>query len=719
MNALSFRSLLALLACCVLVTGSLFLVWDRSTRPQWLPYQQRGVSLSLERIETELTRPTSQERQNELRARLDELRSWRPRIIEVRPFDGKLPSERCLTCHFGIEDLSDSHPNSVFGCVICHGGNGPDLTVTGAHLGLRGGRNPARLDLAPKSCGTTRPDLGACHSGRNDALLDRVTNVPRSLMATNAGIISILRFQWGLSESSAPEFGIRSVTDGATSLKAMPHERLEDGGFSLANSHFRKFCAACHLWTPRHRENMGRLQGCPACHAPYGTDGRYQGCDPTIDREEIGHPETHTMTNLIPDERCRACHNRSARVGLNYHGQMESAQYGTPFVEGRLNDYTLPDDRFVLRLTPDIHHEKGMGCIDCHTGQDTMGDGTIYGHMAEQIEIRCEDCHGTGNRPPRTVPADPDDPLIQALVSYSPFITVDHGDHILVTSKGRPLPHVKRTPKGVVLTSKLSGKAHPVTDISTKKTAHRIKGHERLDCDACHSAWSPQCYGCHQYVDFRHQGLDHMTKQRSEPRWAEGRTHFRFARHIYGINSTGKVGILVPGCQVWNTVVDSDGSVIPPYDSKIMRLRNGMTSIAMGPIHPHTTRSEVPRCVGCHFDPKALGLGEGRMRWSRANGGALKIEPIYQSHASGLKIDYPLDAAVTPAGEPLQSDSHAAARPFNADEIRRIVGIAPCLACHDRYDDPVWAREGPYKMTSACRRALEQGLSMRPAAEEP
>ncbi|HEC22162.1 MAG TPA: hypothetical protein ENI95_04520, partial [Chloroflexi bacterium] len=31
--------------------------------------------------------------------------------------------ELCLTCHEGIEQISDSHPTDVFGCVICHGGD--------------------------------------------------------------------------------------------------------------------------------------------------------------------------------------------------------------------------------------------------------------------------------------------------------------------------------------------------------------------------------------------------------------------------------------------------------------------------------------------------------------------------------------------------------------------------------------------------------------------
>ena len=40
----------------------------------------------------------------------------------------------------------------------------------------------------------------------------------------------------------------------------------------------------------------------------------------------------------------------------------------------------------VLNLVPDIHFEKKMGCVDCHTAQETMGDGKIYGRMKDQLK---------------------------------------------------------------------------------------------------------------------------------------------------------------------------------------------------------------------------------------------------------------------------------------------------------------------------------------------
>ncbi|MBI5249934.1 MAG: hypothetical protein HY912_10615 [Desulfomonile tiedjei] len=698
-------SLLLVLLGIALITA-FGVVEFRSRNPEWKKYQIKGMALALEQLQKEVSQEQSPEKRQKILAEIESLGTRKPEIIEIRPFGGKLPAERCLTCHLGIEDLSKSHPNSVFGCVTCHGGNGTDLTVRGAHTGLRGGKNPATLDLASASCGSNRAAVGSCHSEREHPLLNRIENVPRSLMATNAGIIGILRFQWGIEKDSLSKFGVKQVTDGKISLAPVPPEITGTGEFSLADSHFRKFCAACHLWVPRHRENMGRLEGCPACHAPYGDKGRYSGRDPTIKRDEPGHPATHTITNLIPDDRCRACHNRSARVGLNYHGEMESSQYGSPFVRGELNDETLSDGRFVWKLVPDIHREKGMACIDCHTGQDTMGDGSVHRYMKDQIEIRCEDCHGSQITAPATMAVEKNDPLVQALLRSSPNLRLSDGDTILRTSRGRPLPNVRLTDQGFRLTGKLTGKEHPVSVI-TGKAAHKITGHNRMECDSCHSAWSPQCYGCHQVLDFRHKGTDHMAGKATQGRWAEGRGYFRYERNIYGINSRGRVGILVPGCQVWNSVVDSSGKVIQPYDSEIMKLANGNSSIAMGPTHPHTTRKEVPRCVDCHLDPKAIGLGEGVMKFSSKNG-RLSLEPLYDSASSGLGIDFPQDSVIDVQGKILQGTSHELSRGFNQDEIGRILGIARCLPCHDRYDDPIWIRPGPYKETPACLKALER-----------
>jgi hypothetical protein len=679
----------------IILIGGLGYVYYRETHPEWKTYRLKGIALAVEGLEKRVKTADDNEKAK-LRDQISVLREKPPEIIEITPF-GKLPPERCLTCHSGIEDISASHPNSVFGCVICHGGNGSALTKTEAHSGLHGGANPATLDLAQASCGSDKAGPGACHSGRHE-MLNRAKNVPLSIMATNAGIIGILRFQWGIEPTSESRFGIKAAADRKTALKAIGPEKNGDVR-QMAETHFRKFCAACHLWGDRKDGEYARRQGCPSCHGSYGADG-YTGGDPTIPRNQPGRTALHTLTNLINNDRCKACHNRSARTALNYHGEMESSQYGTPYVAGGLSPQKA-DDRFVWRLTPDIHHEKKMACIDCHTAQDTMGDGKLHLVMKDQVEIRCEDCHGSFTRGPTATQASTHDPLIAALGKTA---RLREDDVILATSKGRPLPHIRLTEKGFVLKDKLTGKDHVCALITGKKGAHSIKGHERLECDSCHSAWSPQCFGCHQALDLRKDSKDHISGQVTRGRWSEGRGYFRYERNILGINSRGRVGILVPGCQVWNTVVDRDENPASHYDSAIIPLQNGRNSLAVGSTHPHTTRKEAPRCIDCHNDPKMLGLGEGNF------GSSLSNEPTstYDSDRSGLGIGFSQEAVIDPTGAVLQGTSHEKARGFNKVELDRIRGIVKCLACHDKYDDPIWAKPGPYKMTPKCEKALSE-----------
>ena len=53
----------------------------------------------------------------------------------------------------------------------------------------------------------------------------------------------------------------------------------------------------------------------------------------------------------------------------------------------------LEDGRIFTRMNDDIHHRKGLECIDCHNSQELMGDGKLHRHEEEQVTTRCEDCH--------------------------------------------------------------------------------------------------------------------------------------------------------------------------------------------------------------------------------------------------------------------------------------------------------------------------------------
>lgn len=45
-----------------------------------------------------------------------------------------------------------------------------------------------------------------------------------------------------------------------------------------------------------------------------------------------------------------------------------------------------------------------MLCQDCHTTVDMHGDGNLPGTTLAQVEIECEDCHGTTGKFPWELP---------------------------------------------------------------------------------------------------------------------------------------------------------------------------------------------------------------------------------------------------------------------------------------------------------------------------
>ncbi|HET7089457.1 MAG TPA: hypothetical protein VFL17_12485, partial [Anaerolineae bacterium] len=96
--------------------------------------------------------------------------------------------ELCLTCHDSIEEISASHPQDAFGCVICHGGNALALDADLAHAGMRGGKNPSDFRVVEASCGGSE-----CHSGSAEDQRDHIHRSTTSIQATYAGAIAQVR----------------------------------------------------------------------------------------------------------------------------------------------------------------------------------------------------------------------------------------------------------------------------------------------------------------------------------------------------------------------------------------------------------------------------------------------------------------------------------------------------------------------------------------------
>jgi hypothetical protein len=615
--------------------------------------------------------------------------------------------ERCLTCHFGIEEISSSHPVSSFGCTICHGGNGLALEKDLAHQNLLGGSNPSDFRVVHLTCGRRAPDGTRCHTGHPEKEKNPAQTSPRSLMATMAGVIAGLRYTWGAQEQPEALYGSLGVEGENKKIETIPvfdrfsfrldprgkPSPLDDRGRPIqtsgqpADDHWRKFCSRCHLYSQRDSGPSAHGGGCVSCHVARNTRGTYEGKDRALSRNKPGYGQIHRLQTAIPSSQCLRCHNRSGRIGLTYTGLMESDQYGTPYQAGNLNAARLSGDRFVLHLTPDIHFEKGMHCVDCHLAREIMGDGKVYSRMTQQVEVRCQDCHGTEKAPPRSYTLRSEkDPLIWAS-AFTRIPLLKPGDRLLVSSQGQPFSNIRREKGDWVLYGKVDGRRHPLKIITKRPGVHALPGHSssRFECFACHSRWAPQCYGCHDYRRANEKQNDVMQRTPTPGSWQETRDYYRFEDPPLGINQRSKVSPFMPGCQVLLTQLGPDNQPLPGWERRIYR-REGFSGIVSGPINPHSTRKEVRSCPECHQNPKALGLGTGLFSPDRGFRDNRHL-PLFGEEKN---FPYSWESLITPNGRPLQSTSRPGARPFIPEELRKILRVGPCLPCHDSYGDPIY-----------------------------
>jgi len=682
------------LAVAVLV----YIAIAREDRQEWKVYQRAYVEHLADRLALSLKDSLPEA---EVRERVEAERRQPLRIKEIRPaLTGKI--ERCLTCHEGIEEISPSHPVDSFGCVTCHGGDGLGVTAEVAHRGLIGGRNPSDLAVVDQTCG--KPG-GQCHSDRKLDSQNSVDRVRKSIMATMSGVIASLRYSWDaqpLADALYASVGVKGPIRGGgqATLLPVPLMNLAQGvplrdqmGQPLiisgqqADDHWRKFCARCHLWSARQDGPSARSSGCAACHALYGEKATYEGFDPTLPRNKPGYARQHRLTTAIPVDQCLRCHNRSGRIGLSYVGLQEADGYGTPYKAGRPYLEKLSGERDVRHLVPDVHFEKGLACIDCHTGNEVMGDGHIYSHMRNQVEIRCVDCHGSQGQPPRTKILNPGDEaaLWTAKVLKMPEMI---GEEVGITERGTPVLNLRKEGDKFILRSKLTKADHPCPTIENDLN-HRIPGHgpSRMECSACHSRWAAQCYGCHDYRRRGQTMTDSMLNKKTEGKWQETRDYYRYEKPTLGINSQNRVSVTVPGCQVLYTELGSDGQPLPGFERKVFTGPGFGHGIVSTPLAPHTTRAEARSCEECHADPKVLGIGQGLFQagktWEEN-----RFTPLLKPEINPLGFAW--ESLADAGGLPLASTTHPGARPFNAEELKRILAVAPCLPCHGRYDDPIW-----------------------------
>ena len=397
--------------------------------------------------------------------------------------------ELCLTCHGGIEEISEAHPVEAFGCVSCHGGERLSLDEETAHEGLIGGRNPSALGVVEQGCGGSE-----CHSGDPEQARDHIARVRRSVQATYAGAINLVLFSFGQIGETGPYYGITAISDEepyhpdtASSLLAFDPHAFDSPPVNT----FGEACLTCHLdGEPIQAPYYYRSTGCAACHVIYNSDGLYTGNDPTIPRDEPGHPTQHRLTLQIPFTQCNTCHNRGnyslAQMRFLERDDLPAPEHlPTDPLERRLAQYYQPIGLYTLC-------EWELDCIDCHTAREAMGDGDIHLSQQSAQTVQCRTCHGTLDEPPAFVTIDdPDHPAIRR-ASLNPFYEVEVGDQVLLAPDGDTFGSVQLVEGQIVQIGKATGIEYTIPPVMGSACQQQPDQQESRYCHECHAFNAPE-----------------------------------------------------------------------------------------------------------------------------------------------------------------------------------------------------------------------------------
>ncbi|WP_420413649.1 multiheme c-type cytochrome [Roseibium sp.] len=725
----------------------------------------------------------------------------------------------CLSCHEGIEKFTGGVMMETIeamgpdlgdpaGCVVCHGGNPQGLTAEDAHKGTvqdladAGGPHtfypdPGALPIAEKAC-------GQCHEGYTERLT-------KSLMNTEAGKLQGNLWSWGVIDGRRAVYGNYTLVDEDGKTPAVGTDKYKEYMTAYAEAHpdqlpdsmeqvpdvdveavsdhpnlagitySRQQCQRCHVGvTGREKRGDFRGAGCSSCHVPYSNDGFYEGSDPTIAKDQPGKLLTHQMQGSrkskvnhngleysgIPTESCVSCHNRGKRIGVSYQGIMEFP-YGSPYDEKGGKQPKLHTKKY-LYIKEDLHHaqesrpgnpEGGLLCQDCHTTIDMHGDGNLPGTTLAQVEVECEDCHGTVSQFPWELPlgygeefgvkAEGDARGLTDELTEEQYLAYEYEaqDGYLLTARGNPFGNVVKSGDKVIMHS-ASGLDFEIPvlkqiakDGTWKSPNAEVammsvgKHMESMECYACHADWAPQCYGCHVTVDYsegktdvdwitnaNNRGEDGLTPDAAmgtngmtgPGKVSETRSYLRWEEPTLGINGEGRVSPLMPGCQVITTVIDKDGNTVAHNETWMTPDAGGTKGVEHAAVQPHTAGREARSCESCHNNPKALGYGisGGRFLNGYDKGFTVDLETAKGEMIPGKtsvqsqpipSLDHDLSRIVTEDGKQLVSvGSHwDLTGPLPQEMREKMERTGLCMGCHQNMtDENLWDKVNSEKFVN-------------------
>jgi len=299
------------------------------------------------------------------------------------------PPIGCRNCHTEVS-LDAAHSLS---CTSCHQGKNNTADIQVAHEGLIS--LPAHPEQMKNGCGSCHPQ--------------QVKSITSNIHFTLEGKINQTREHFG------------STSERVTLIDLPSHSEITTKS-ELVDDLLKRRCLRCHLYS--HGDDYPYVfhgTGCAACHLSF-TESRL---------------DTHHFIKPT-GKQCQSCHYGNY-VGGDYSGGFENDynwEYRTPYAVRK--PYLRPFGVEQQNLAPDIHYQRGLDCIDCHSVHNNGG------------KLSCATCHDRQQA---------------------------------ATQAG---PHIQKNGEQYVLTAS-SGKLHVIPML--QHPAHKKYG-ARVACQVCHGQWS-------------------------------------------------------------------------------------------------------------------------------------------------------------------------------------------------------------------------------------
>jgi hypothetical protein len=269
-----------------------------------------------------------------------------------------------------------------------------------------------------------------------------------------------------------------------------------------------------------------------------------------------------------------------------------------------------------------IHLDKGMHCVDCHYGQDSHGNGHLYGEVAAAVEIDCKDCHGSAKAYPNLYTSGPaaldggmdlgairnpdgrkrfewvGDKLIQRSVLDSEL----EWEMSLVKDTLDPAhsQYNKKAARAKLMSDDVRSQEWG-QQVAVESLAH---SNDEMECYSCHTSWTTSCAGCHLPIQANEKTERHHYEGGESRNYATYNPQVsRDQMFLLGRRETAKGGKIAPVRSTSALVLSSTNANREKiYVQQPPVAASGYSSQAFNPHFAHTVRkTETKECEDCHL----------------------------------------------------------------------------------------------------------------------